>query len=377
MAAAKRGGLRKLWLDVHLWIGVGLFLVLVPLGVTGSALVWGEGLDRLIHPHRFAVSGPSADLPPSVYVDHARAAFGERAVPAQLRPPQAPGQPVIVTGRVPGKPAPGQRPAMLTAWLDPVDGRVLDVADTRDSALGVLHRIHGTLMIPDIGRKVVGWLGWAMLVSCLTGLWLWWPRNGAVLKGLRWRRSPSTFDNLHHLVGFWICIPLAALSLTGVYISFPQMSRAVFGIPQPPARSPGGGPPPARHAALSPDQAVASALALAPGGRLASLTLPTEGRAAVWKAQFKVEGRKDPLNVEVADATGQASLGRGQAPSPDPLSRWMRRLHDGTDMGPVFQAVIFVAGLTPALLGVTGVVMWLRRQARRRRLRVGVPAAAE
>ena len=31
--------LRRFWLDVHLWIGVGLFVVLVPLGLSGAALV--------------------------------------------------------------------------------------------------------------------------------------------------------------------------------------------------------------------------------------------------------------------------------------------------------------------------------------------------
>ena len=77
---------------------------------------------------------------------------------------------------------------------------------------------------------MVGWLGWAMFVSSATGLWLWWPRNGAILKALRWRRGPSALFNLHHLIGFWICLPLAVLSLTGIYISFPQTSRAIFGV---------------------------------------------------------------------------------------------------------------------------------------------------
>ena len=37
----------------------------------------------------------------------------------------------------------------------------------------------------------------------------------------------------------------------------------------------------------------------------------------------------------------------------------MRRLHDGTGMGPVWQIVIFIGGIIPALLAVTGIVMWL------------------
>ena len=38
----------------------------------------------------------------------------------------------------------------------------------------------------------------------------------------------------------------------------------------------------------------------------------------------------------------------------------MRRLHDGTGMGPVWQSLIFLGGIIPAILAVTGIVMWLR-----------------
>jgi uncharacterized iron-regulated membrane protein len=46
----------------------------------------------------------------------------------------------------------------------------------------------------------------------------------------------------------------------------------------------------------------------------------------------------------------------------------MRRWHDGTDMGPVWQTVIFLGGIIPALLSITGIVIWWRaRKARRAR----------
>ena len=44
----------------------------------------------------------------------------------------------------------------------------------------------------------------------------------------------------------------------------------------------------------------------------------------------------------------------------------MRKIHDGNDMGIVWQAIIFTGGIAPALLSATGVIMWLRRRARRR-----------
>jgi len=48
----------------------------------------------------------------------------------------------------------------------------------------------------------------------------------------------------------------------------------------------------------------------------------------------------------------------------------MRRLHDGTGMGPVWQAIIFLGGIIPAILSVTGTIIWIR--SRKPRARAGV-----
>jgi len=53
----------------------------------------------------------------------------------------------------------------------------------------------------------------------------------------------------------------------------------------------------------------------------------------------------------------------------------MRRIHDGTDMGIVWQVVVFLGGLLPAALAVIGVIMWWR--ARRWRGEARARSAAE
>src|SRR4028119_237184 len=94
-------------------------------------------------------------------------------------------------------------------------------------------------MVPGFGRQIVGWIGVAMLLSSLSGLWLWWPLKGRFSRGLRWKRSPDLSGNLHHQGGFWIALPLAVLSLTGAWISFPAAFAALSGDAP--------GPPPARR----------------------------------------------------------------------------------------------------------------------------------
>ena len=295
---------RALWRNIHLWVGLSLFLVLAPLGVSGSLLIWDDAIDQAQHPHRYEV-GPGS-LPPSDYLAAAAQAFAGRATPAQIRLPQEPGQPVTVMGYQPVQPKSGQRPPQLTAWIDPGAGRVLDVADPRQDLRGIIHRLHGNLMLPQNGRPVVGWLGVAMLISSITGLIIWWPRTG-FLKGLRWRRSPSGFSNLHHLTGFIVCIPLALLSFSGAYIAFPNLFSPG------PQRDGGRGqfapPLPAPHTDIA--TALADAQAAAPAGvRLLSINLPTAGPKAAWRFQFGAGERAKTVRVD--DAKGAVRPQRGR-----------------------------------------------------------------
>lgn len=371
MTRSLLGRLRRLWLDVHLWIGVGLLAALIPVGLSGSLLVWHDALDRALHAERFEVAGPAAQ-PPSAYIAAARATFGDRAVVTTLRMPHEPGDPVTVVGRMMGEPPVNGRPRELTAWIDPATAKVLDVADIRQSFTSVMHRLHGSLLIPGqgVGRKVVGWLGWAMTASCLTGLWLWWPRNGNLLKALRWRRSPSFLNNLHHMFGFWILVPLLVVSLTGVYISFPETARALFGVAEAKEQPRGprpAGPPPLESHRLGADEAVAAALRDNPKARLAVLQTPTQGLAPEWRVELAGEGGAKPINLAVSDATAEVSAAPPTTPRNrrDPLSRLMRQIHDGADTPLVWQVLVFLTGLAPLLLGTSGTIMWLRRRRRR------------
>jgi uncharacterized iron-regulated membrane protein len=374
--------LRRAWLTVHLWLGVGLMVAFVPLSASGALLVWHDALDRALYAGRYAVSGPTAAQPPSAYAAAARGAFAGQATLTQLRLPSRPGDPVVAVGRIAGPPAANGRPRTLNAWIDPPTAKVLATAEIARTATMVMHRLHGQLLVPGVGRKIVGWLGWAMFVSSATGLWLWWPRHANVLKGLRWRRGASQLFNLHHTVGFWLCLPLAVLSLTGVYISFPQTSHALFGAPPPPG--PGLGQRPARNdprfapplaaPRLTVDQAMAAALAEAPGAALASVNLPQTGKAPAWRIEVQPPGGAPARTIRVDDASGAVKpakdrAGDGRERQPDERSRWIRRIHDGTDMGPVWRTIITAAGVAPLILALSGLVMWLRRRGRRLKLR--------
>ena len=83
-------------------------------------------------------------------------------------------------------------------------------------------------------------------------------------------------------------------------------------------------------------------------------------------------------NLAVSDATAEVSAAPPASPRNrrDPLSRLMRQVHDGADTPIVWQVLVFLTGLAPPLLGISGTVMWLRRRRRRLLIRRGHDEAA-
>src|SRR5262245_24008158 len=113
-------GLRRLWLNVHLWLGLTLLLPIGLIGLSGAALEFQDELGWLITPQRYA-AGAEAPVAASILLERARTAAGANLAVASLRFPVREGDPVIANAR--GKGGSGRSPQSLRLWLDPASGR--------------------------------------------------------------------------------------------------------------------------------------------------------------------------------------------------------------------------------------------------------------
>jgi len=344
--------LRRLWFDVHMWLGVGLLVVLVPLSISGVVLAWRPEIDRMAHPARYAVSGGAAVLGPSAYLAAASQAAGPRFKADRLTYPSRPDSPVLVYG--------GGRRSRVGVWLDPVTAKVLAEGPMSDPLVGVMHDLHEQLFIEGVGRQIVGVLGGVMLIQALTGLWLWWPRTAGFLKGLRWGRSPFLDARLHYFTGFWVAIPLAILAATGIILAFPnrppgppRVAEAASPTAEPRGAAPG----------LDADQALAAALKASPGASVVSISAPNPGTPA-WRLQLTPAGGDLPVTVKVAGVPGAPVTTVTSGPS-DPIGKWSGRLHAGEELGVVWRIITSIAGMAPLLFAWTGLTQWLRGRRRR------------
>lgn len=349
--------LRRAWFQLHKWIGLVLAALIIPLSLSGALLVWDQPLDRFINPARYAVSG-DAVLPPRAYVAAAQHVLAANEHIASLSYPDGRG-PVVVQANIVSTIHRAGPPARVSVWLDPPAARVLAVADSRSSVLRVIHRLHGSLMVPGVGRQLVGWIGVAMMLSCLTGLWLWWPIVGKWTRRLRWQRHKNFDANLHHLVGFWIALPLFILSLTGAWIALPALF-AGRDEARPPARI---GDQPIAAPRTSPDTVLVEARRV---GKVGTIFWPSVGADPTW---IVVAGKR---TVTLSDRNATMHVVPTRPHGGAGITGTMRRIHEGDGMGLAWQTIIFIAGIMPAALAVTGIVMWWRArswraEARKRR----------
>lgn len=355
MSARKKQQLRALWFKIHKWLGLALALPVILIFLSGSLLVWKASVDDLLHPQRKV--GAAAVRPLSFYVTAAERALAPDERLADLTYPATPGAVVVVAAGPGGSGMAGR----IRYFLDPATGRVLDRASENAGPLRLVHILHGSLLLGRPGGRLVGAIAFALLLSALSGLWLWWPVKGSIFRAMRWGRTQSTNANLHHQAGYWFAVPLVVLSLTGATISFSGLFNTMVGD-QAAVR---GEAMRATAAPLAlPHLQPSAALAAAGSPRnLLSIKWPTTLEPR-WIVSFRTPGGTTLAAID--DGDGKASR---QSLPPESTANLMRRVHDGTGTPRLWQIVIFISGLLGATMAVTGVIMWLKGQIREVRMR--------
>jgi len=346
---------RKLWVRIHLWLGLTLGVVGALLGVTGSVLVYDRAIDDWLNPDRYHVTGNIVSLPYGDYARRAEAAVGQGAHAINLRLPDETGTPVIALVRTRGEGG-----ALRRVYLDPSTGRVLD-APTDRGLIGWAHDLHGSLSLREYGgRDIVGVVGIAMLISSLSGLYLWWPR-----RRLGFRANVPLSRNLHYTLGFYGSLVLATVSFTGVLISFPDAARtavAFFGRLSEPTRIPITRT--SNATLIDADRAVGIARALYPDAVVTSIGFPA-GPEGVYRIALREAGdtsARPVAQVGLDAASGKVvrRVDRASQTRADAFVALQRPLHEGDALGSVGRVLVFAVGWLPPVFVITGTMMWLR-----------------
>lgn len=194
----------------HFYAGLCVVPFLTMLAVTGLVMVFFTGFQ-----HRL---GMNIDVQPQATT----APVGTMAQAVLAQRPGAQLKEVVA-------PKSETRPAWFVVTVDgrdeavavnPYTGELLRSVDKERTVFAWAEKIHGTLLLGDLGDRLIEIAAGLGIVLIVTGAYMAWPRGGqgwarVLLPDLS-ARGRSAWKSLHVSVAFWVGLVLAFFLLTGL-----------------------------------------------------------------------------------------------------------------------------------------------------------------
>ncbi len=359
---------------VHRWLGVGLGLWFMAVGLTGALLVWRDAIDAWLNPQWLQARdrGPPLDL--QALLGRAREEHGLVRI-ERIRLPRADGE--VVRLHVRGGSSRVES-ARIEAFVDPASGALLGqrglegVSFAPAHAMRNLYELHRNLLLGEPGSNVVGIAGLLLMSSAITGLVVAWPRTRQRwrrLVAVSWRANATRVAlDLHRSGGMLIGAVLLLATATGATLVYLNVVRDVVSavsrvepIPVLPFRAAGR-----LDEALTLSALVERVHAAFPAHRVTEIRLPERGLTGVT---FQLHRAGDvhrggdtiawlhPFSGELLAERSARTRSAGEA-----FMHWLLPLHVGSAFGTPGLVAMCAAGLAPLLLAGTGLLVWWRKR---------------
>ncbi|MBP1851915.1 PepSY-associated TM helix domain-containing protein [Rhizobium halophytocola] len=195
----------------HFYAGLYVAPFLLMLAITGLIMLWSSVLLGRDGEKAFTVTTSGPEIAVSAQADAAAAAVPGGAV-IQYIAPRTATQPAVFQVKA------GDLAHMVA--VDPHDGQVLGQWARRDALYDLADTIHGTLLIGDLGDRLIEIAAGFGVMLVVTGLYMWWPRNGTrfadVLVPRLGAGGRSVWKSLHLTIGFYVSIILLIFLISGL-----------------------------------------------------------------------------------------------------------------------------------------------------------------
>ncbi|WP_400771178.1 PepSY-associated TM helix domain-containing protein [Methylosinus sporium] len=369
---------RAAWLKIHLWLGLALGLFLSIIGVTGSLLVFFHEIDEALNPKLRIVTAPAqgkaAWRPVDEIADAARKAIPVGSQLGFCYWPQRDDEAFLFYYQIkaPGSDGVETRHVFVDPYRAEVTGtrRWYAAGNPFDDAfVAFLFRLHYALLVRGTGDIAVGIIAILAFVSTVTGVVLWWPRNGKWRGAFTWKwpaKSERLNYDIHRLSGVFLLPVAIAVLLSGVYFNLPTQFRTVVELFSPltnadklRSAAPDGTP------SVSLDDALEIVARRFPDGRVYALVPPQAPDSSVrihqlFPVGWGIEGRRtiyiDRYKGDVLHVNDPLA-GNG-----DGFVAWQWPLHSGYVFGWPGRIAVFLFGLSWPLIFVTGIIRWRQKR---------------
>ena len=360
---------RRMWCQLHLYLGLFVGLLFAFSGLTGSALVFYQDIDEYMNPALLTVE-PGGEYAPLTEI----AAAAKRAVPVEAKPARLyfPRHREAAMKIRFSTPKEGQD-ILLDVMVNPFTAEVLGQRQWGGYLMSFIYKLHYTLLAGDVGETIVGITGLLLICSTVSGVVLWWPKLTKFFQAFTFRRSTNGtrfIYDLHKTIGAYAAVVLMVIAFSGVYMIFPKYVTALIGMALPFEET---GPVGASMRSandkvrINTGEVAAIANGRFPQADLQRIYFPTSADD-VYRVIMRQTGDvrrtsgSTQLWVDSYDGTVLAvqepkAMSGGQV-----FVTWMFPLHNGEAFGLPGRMIVFLVGSTPFILYVTGLIVWWRKR---------------
>ncbi|MDD5034609.1 MAG: PepSY-associated TM helix domain-containing protein [Methylococcaceae bacterium] len=369
---------RAIWLKLHIALGLGLGMLFALLGFTGSLSVYREELDQLLNP-RLVIDEPRGDyLPLDRIMASVRAIHPSRHESWTLELPRTRHGMITAWYEKPHETF-GEWYAPLMVSVNPYTAEVVASRFWGSTYTTWIYVLHTQLRLGLFGARTVGLLGLGLMVSALGGIYLFWPGSlrNVTAADIRSLFSVHYEDGLrrfaldcHRLLGLLGSVALLVLAFSGFHLAYPKLLESWAG-----ASGMGHGEegPAIRSTAVPNDRPISLAEAVViargpfPHAEVRRVATPA-GENGTYRVNLRRPGEVnirhpntlvwiDRWSGQIREVRNPNLFTSGQS-----FVTWIWPLHTGEAFGAGGRLVVFMAGLIPLLLYVSGFSAWLIRQ---------------
>ncbi len=372
---------RKACAKLHLWLAMLSSIVVLVVCITGCLYVFKDEITDVTQPWRFVEPEAKPVQLPSVALKAAEAQLP--GVPPTAITYGEPFDAVSVDYFVPGQ-------GMSTVYVNPYTGRAVKTVTMRFGDFDFFRFVldgHRTLWLPrDIGKPVVGYGILIFLITLITGLVLWWPKQWNRTSARRnftiqWRVPLARLNfALHNVLGGYAAIVLIILSFTGLIFGLSWFSKAVYSVTS-------GGRELMPYTLPTSDTLQTNTLTAdlldtlylrlrkeEPRAKTFYFALPQSADGVYRVSVVHRRGSYyqtdnlffDRYTLQLLEGSGPYAGKYTEASAADKFRRMTLEIHDGRILGLPGKILAFLGSLIGASLPVTGFIIWYRRKRKKR-----------
>ncbi|WP_316796602.1 PepSY-associated TM helix domain-containing protein [Pedobacter agri] len=380
MSDKKKNKTFKYWVGrIHLWLGLisGLFVCF--LGITGCILAFEKEIEYFSQPYRNLAIQNQPLLPPSQLKQIADKALPNKHAHSVTYQPGKATQVVYYNF---------DPEYYYIVFVNQYTGEVIKVKNMNDDFFRIVIMGHYYLWLPpEIGQPILTTATLLFVILLFSGLILWWPKNKAASKqrftikwNAKWRRVNYDF---HNVLGFYITWIIIFIALSGMVMGFQWFAKSVYFV------SSGGKTlnqfeetysDTTRNTKLklnasAADQIWKSYIDADPkfNGSL-DVHVPENEKASIevaknpdsdtyWKADYRYYDQHTLKEIEVKHVFGKLK----NASVADKIMRMNYDIHVGAIAGLPGKIIAFLASLIAASMPVTGVLIWIGRNKKKKK----------